>query len=96
MCLTGLCDIQKYADLDTIISKILRILLVTYQLVICAVHKLDPFYSLLPATDNDLSVLRDGDHLLEFCSGTVQVRRVDIINSVTGFDEAVEAFGYIS
>jgi len=83
-------------DLDAVISEILLASLITYQLTIREVHEIDPLHPLLPATDNNLSILRDCDYFLEFCSSVVQVRRVNAINSITGFDEAVETFGYIS
>ena len=96
MCLAGPCDIQKHADLDAVIGEILLVSLITYQFTIRGVHELDPLYPLLPAADNNLGILRDCDYFLEFCSSVVQVRRVNVINSITGFDEAVETFGYIS
>jgi hypothetical protein len=96
VCLAGLCDIQKHVDLDAVISEIPLASLITYQFTIRGVHEFDPLYPLLPTTDNDLSIIRDGDYFLEFCGSAVQVRRVDVINGVTRFDEAVETFGYIS
>ena len=96
MCLAEPCDIQKHAGLDAVLSEVLLVSFVTYQFMIRGVHEFDPFYPLLPATDNDLSILWDGDCFLELSSSAVQVRRVNVINSVTGFDEAVETFRYIS
>ena len=77
-------------DLDTIVGKIFWGSLFAYQFAVRGVHEFDPLYPLLPTADNDLSIFRDGGCFLEFCSSAVQIRRVDVINSVTGFDEAVE------
>jgi len=92
VCLGGPCNIQKHADLDAVVSEVPLASFVTYQFMIRGVHEFDPFYPLLPATVNDLSILWDGGCFLEFSSSAVQVRRVNVIDSVTGFDEAVETF----
>lgn len=89
VCLTGLCDIQKHTDLNTIISEIPWGSPFTHQFAVRGVHEFDPLYPLLPTADNKLSILREVDRFLELCSSVVQVRRVDVVNSIARFDEAV-------
>ena len=96
VCFAGPRDIQKHTGLDATISRAPLGTLITYQFMVRSVHELGSFFSLLSATDNDLSFLRDNNRFLEFCSSAIQVRSMDAINRVTGFDEAVETFVYIS